>query len=256
MRDAGTSALCASGHSFDFAREGYLNLTTGRRPRHGGDTAEMVAARARFLGGGHFEPLAREIAAVAARVPHARLIVELGSGTGYYLAHTTSAVPEPRCAWGLDVSKAAARYAARAEPGCSFAVCDVMERLPLRDRSADVVLSAFSPRPSPEIQRIARPGATLVVAAAGERHLEGLRRRFGLLSTHPGKLEDLRRRFTPGFELVGADTVEFPLALGADAARDAVMMGPNAWHRSAPPRDTEGLSDVASVLLAAFRRAG
>jgi 23S rRNA (guanine745-N1)-methyltransferase len=131
-----------------------------------------------------------------------------------------------------------------------------MERLPLRDGSTDVVLSAFSPRPSPEIQRIARPGATLVVAAAGERHLEGLRRRFGLLSTHPGKLEDLRRRFTPGFELVGADTVEFPLALGADAARDAVMMGPNAWHRSAPPRDIEGLSDVASVLLAAFRRAG
>jgi hypothetical protein len=95
-----------------------------------------------------------------------------------------------------------------------------------------------------------------VVAAAGERHLEGLRRRFGLLSTHPGKLEDLRRRFTPGFTLVEAETAEFPLLLGPDAARDAIMMGPNARHRPAPPRDIEGMTDVASVLLAAFRRTG
>jgi 23S rRNA (guanine745-N1)-methyltransferase len=258
MRDAGVSVLCEGGHSFDYARQGYLNLTAGRRPRHAGDTEAMVAARARFLGQGHFEPLAQRIAALVAAAPTPRLIVELGSGTGYLIGAVarTACDGDACCAWGFDVSKAATRHAARAEPACSFAVSDVAERLPLRDGCADVVLSAFSPRPSIEIERVARPGALLVVAAAGERHLEGLRRRFGLLSTHPGKLEDLRRRFTPGFTLVEAETAEFPLLLGPDAARDAIMMGPNARHRPAPPRDIEGMTDVASVLLAAFRRTG
>ena len=41
----GRALRCASGHSFDVARHGYVSLDTGRRA-HAGDTAEMIDARA------------------------------------------------------------------------------------------------------------------------------------------------------------------------------------------------------------------
>ncbi|MGC4757367.1 putative RNA methyltransferase [Micromonospora trifolii] len=50
-----TRALrCPRRHSFDVARQGYVNLLTGRAP-HVGDTAEMVAARADFQAAGHYD---------------------------------------------------------------------------------------------------------------------------------------------------------------------------------------------------------
>ncbi|MGC4865092.1 putative RNA methyltransferase [Micromonospora sp. DT53] len=45
---------CPRRHSFDVARQGYVNLLTGRAP-HVGDTAEMVAARADFQAAGHYD---------------------------------------------------------------------------------------------------------------------------------------------------------------------------------------------------------
>ncbi|NHW87649.1 23S rRNA methyltransferase, partial [Escherichia coli] len=51
----GSRALrCPRRHSFDIARQGYVNLLTGR-VAHSGDTAGMIAARADFLSGGHFD---------------------------------------------------------------------------------------------------------------------------------------------------------------------------------------------------------
>ena len=52
--------MCRAGHRFDFARQGYLNLLN-RRSRRLGDTAEMVSARAQFLGAGHYRPLASAV---------------------------------------------------------------------------------------------------------------------------------------------------------------------------------------------------
>jgi hypothetical protein len=32
------------------------------------------------------------------------------------------------------------------------------------------------------------------------------------------------------------------------------MMGPNAWHRGAPPEQDTAITDLASLLIARFRR--
>ncbi|MEU7751022.1 putative RNA methyltransferase [Micromonospora sp. NPDC049171] len=60
-----TRALrCPRRHSFDIARQGYVNLLTGRAP-HVGDTAEMVAARADFQAAGHYDVISAALAAAA-----------------------------------------------------------------------------------------------------------------------------------------------------------------------------------------------
>ncbi|MFF5177391.1 putative RNA methyltransferase [Micromonospora sp. NPDC000316] len=63
---AGTSRAlrCPRRHSFDIARQGYVNLLVGRAP-HVGDTAEMVAARADFQAAGHYDVISAALAAAA-----------------------------------------------------------------------------------------------------------------------------------------------------------------------------------------------
>src|SRR5215468_2305851 len=53
---------CGQGHSFNIARQGYISLTGGGGGPGTGDSAAMVMARERFLGGGHYRPLADAIA--------------------------------------------------------------------------------------------------------------------------------------------------------------------------------------------------
>ena len=49
----GKTLACGLGHSFDVAKDGHVNLM-GRGARATGDTAEMLAARRRFLNAGHY----------------------------------------------------------------------------------------------------------------------------------------------------------------------------------------------------------
>lgn len=65
--DGGT-LRCPRGHSFDVARQGYVNLTAGRAPR-GGDTAEMVAAREEFLRSGAYDFITQALVAAARAHP-------------------------------------------------------------------------------------------------------------------------------------------------------------------------------------------
>ncbi|MFY1619270.1 putative RNA methyltransferase [Micromonospora sp. WMMD736] len=55
---------CPRRHTFDVARQGYVNLLTGRSP-HVGDSAEMVTARAQFQAAGHYDIISAALAAAS-----------------------------------------------------------------------------------------------------------------------------------------------------------------------------------------------
>ena len=77
--------LCESGHSFDIARAGYINLLPPSGAKTHGDNKEMVAARRDFLNTGHYLPLAERISELA-RIhfkKNAR-VLDVGCGEGYY----------------------------------------------------------------------------------------------------------------------------------------------------------------------------
>ena len=103
----GTGARCAAGHSWDLARQGYLNLLAGPQPRNA-DSVEMLAARSRVLDSGLFDPL---LELVAGHTRQARRILEVGAGTAHYLRHCLR--DDPAAAGvALPVSLPAARLAA------------------------------------------------------------------------------------------------------------------------------------------------
>lgn len=77
---------CQVGHSFDIAREGYVNLLPANQQhsKAPGDNREMAAARTRFLEGGWYAPLREALCGLAAKLASAgrRGLVYPGSGGG------------------------------------------------------------------------------------------------------------------------------------------------------------------------------
>lgn len=164
---AGT-VCCAAGHSFDMARQGYVNLlmAQGHGKRHGDDKL-MVQARQRFLDKGYYEPL-RE--AVCDLLGSGHRVLDAGCGEGYY----TAAMSRHNQVCGIDISKDALKQAPRRCPQAAFAVASVAA-IPLADRSVDTVVSIFAPDSPGEFCRVLTPGGRLIRAVPMEGHLMELK---------------------------------------------------------------------------------
>ncbi|HET9518246.1 MAG TPA: methyltransferase domain-containing protein [Actinoplanes sp.] len=230
---------CGSGHSFDLARQGYVNLTTGRVP-HSGDTAEMVAARVAFLNAGHFDLIADALGDAAG--PRAGLVVDAGTGTGRYLAAVLDRVPD-RVGLGLDVSKPALRRAARAHPRAGAALADLWRPLPLADASAAVLLNVFAPRNGAEFRRVLRPDGVLLVVTPAADHLSELVDALGLLRVDPDKAQRVAGSLGESFTAAGASTHRRIMTLTRAEVHTLVAMGPSAWHT-----EPDRLADAVAAL--------
>ncbi len=216
---------CASGHSYDLARQGYVNLFGGPEPANA-DTPQMLAARSRVHATGLFAPVAEEVRARVAGRPR---VLEAGAGTGYYLAAALG--DDGRVGIALDVSKAAARLAARLDPRIAAVVADVWRGLPVRDSCLDAVLCVFAPRNLREFARVLRPDGRLVVVTPRPEHLSGLRDRHGLLSVPEDKAGQLAVAASEFFEVQATTNLLWRRELDAAEAADVIAMGPNAFHR-------------------------
>jgi len=222
---------CEAGHAFDIAREGYVNLLEGGARPGTADTPAMVAARTAFLAGGHFAPLDAALADAAA-IGAGGCIVDVGAGTGEHLAAVLDRLPG-RTGLALDVSKYAARRAARAHPRIGAVVCDAWGTLPVRSGVAAVVMSVFAPRNPSEFARMLAPGGTLVVATPTPAHLGELIGPLGMVTVDPRKEERLETAFAGLFRRECTRTVERALSLSRTDAVAVALMGPSAHHLSA-----------------------
>ncbi|HEX2296796.1 MAG TPA: hypothetical protein VHN37_15995 [Actinomycetota bacterium] len=236
------AVVCRTGHSFDVARHGYVSMVGGRRPPTG-DSADMVAARARFLGAGHFEPLERAVVAAATSSAAAGCVVDLGAGTGHYLARVLDALAE-RTGIALDSSPAALRRAARCHPRAAAVGCDVWSTLPVRTGAAAVVLDVFAPRNADETIRILAPGGVFVVAAPTEAHLRELVEPLDLVRVDDDKERRIEDALRASFVEAATELVEHDMRLSHDDVSDLVGMGPSARHAPAP---VTSLPDPATV---------
>jgi 23S rRNA (guanine745-N1)-methyltransferase len=226
----GSALRCTEGHAFDIARQGYANLLTGKAHLGTADTPQMVAARAAFLGAGHFAPLAGLVAErAAARAVGEGCVLDAGAGTGHYLAAVLDRLPE-RPGVALDISKHALRRAARAHPRAGALTWDVWRPLPVRTGTVAVLLDVFAPRNAAEFRRVLRPDGMLIVVTPAARHLEELVGPLGLLTVDPRKAERVDGAFGAGFRPAGTWPLELPLSLTRHEATALVEMGPSARH--------------------------
>lgn len=229
---------CSHQHSFDIAREGYVNLLL-KKPL--GDTREMLQARRHFLERDHYRPLSDTLnELISSHLHHASspiAILDAGCGEGYYLGrlqqYLAHRLPLLQCGYvGVDISKDAIRMAAKRYREALFVVADLKERLAFADAAFQVLLNIFAPRNAQEYARVLAPGGLLAVAIPGPTHLLQLRSALHLLSIEQDKQHHVVEQFAGEFDLIAAKPVAYEIHLTAPEIALAVMMTPNYWHLS------------------------
>lgn len=216
---------CPNGHQFDRAKEGYVNLlpVQHKRSRDPGDNGEMIQARRAFLDAGHYQPLRDHIAQHLATFSPASLL-DIGCGEGYY---THAFAETAQQAFGLDVSKTAIRIAAKRYPAVQFCVAS-SQRLPFDDNSLDAVVRIYAPCNPEELARVVRPGGQVITATPGPRHLMELK---GLIYDEV-RLHAPHSEQLPGFRLLSAEALAYPMTLTGQEAVALLQMTPFAWRAS------------------------
>ncbi|WP_461024723.1 putative RNA methyltransferase [Thalassiella azotivora] len=243
LEQDGGSLVCTRRHRFDVARQGYVTLLPGDARTGTADTATMVAARAAVQEKGLHDVVADALARVAAELlgeaggDGPAFVVDVGAGTGYHLARVLDAAGSRAAGLALDLSKFAARRAARAHPRIGAVVADSWAGLPVRDACADLVLNVFAPRSATEVARVLRPGGACVVVVPAPDHLTELVGPLGLLSVPPDKGRTLHASLVPHLEHVRTVRAHEQRTVDAANVLDLVAMGPSAWHTD--PAETE-----------------
>ncbi len=230
---------CATGHRFDRAREGYVNLLRPGRARRArsGDDGTMVRARRSFLAAGHYGGLRSALAEV---VTGLGTVVDVGCGEGTF---TAALVGPDRQVVGVDISRPAVRLAAPLVPEATFAVASVQD-LPVLAGACDWVVSVMAPVHEAEFLRMARPGGHIVVVVPGADHLDGLRR----LLYAEYRPHDEAVPLADRLEVVERRRVRAAVHLaGADEVQQVWSMTPYRW--AAPVEAAARLADVGAAGL-------
>lgn len=228
--DAGV-AKCVAGHSFDIARQGYVNFLTKQTFIKNADTAAMIEARQKMHARAFFQNLAQQVAQVCDGlcwgIP-SPVIVEPGGGTGFY-AHAATQVVSSAVAVSFDISVHAAKVCARQSNRIAAVVADVWQPWPIGENSADIVLSVFSPRNIEETKRVLRAGDTLIVVAPEVNHLVELRNKFNALGIQRDKDETISASLG-NFTKVEQFVHQSPELLDGSAMYETLLSGPNGHH--------------------------
>ena len=238
-----TGYQCETMHSFDAARQGYVNLVLAHKKhsKEPGDDPEMIQSRRRFLDLGYYlkvsDGINKTISTALSGLARDSdcSVLDAGCGEGYYLqrlkeALTLGSEPRPAIAYhGVDVSKFAVRQATQRDRTMAWFVASIND-LPFVDSSLDIVLSVFSPANIGEFARILKKSGSLVFVSPGPRHLNGLREIiYPVTREHeaPSITEKARELFSPA----AVTRIAYPLELtGNQVIMDLLAMTPYYWN--------------------------
>lgn len=221
------SAVCAQGHRFDRAREGYLNLlpVQHKNSLNPGDDAAMVAARREFLEAGFYAPFREMLHGLLAPL-QAEHLLDSGCGEGWY---STALHRQSVQTTAFDISKNAIKRAAKRSRDITWLVASSQD-IPLADACVDVMTAIFSPLPTAEAARVLKPGGHLFIAAPGTHHLQELREAlYAQVRPHQaGKWQD---ELAPAFRFHSEAEISFRIDLPDNAMlKNLLQMTPHYWR--------------------------
>lgn len=223
------SFVCASNHSFDLAKEGYLHLlpVQQKNSKVPGDSPLMMQSRRDFLNAGYYQPLSDAVNQYFSNVlPFKPVMLDLGCGEGYYSNRLMQALSDKELRlYGLDIAKTAIKKAAKSYPEIEFCVASAWH-LPFADQSFDAALKLCAPCEPDELARVLKTdGLLLTVTPAPEHLLEIKQQVYSSVRLHSDQIEAIS-----GFEHQERQELKLQLTdLPADMVLNLLEMTPLAW---------------------------
>lgn len=225
---------CPMGHSFDKAKQGYVNLLLSSKQGVHGDDKLMVRARQLFLEKGYYSRMRDCVRSVIGK---GKTVLDAGCGEGYY----TSAFGEENTVVGIDVSKEALKVAARKCPDGRFAVASIYG-MPFEDESMDVIVNIFAPDSPDEYLRLLKKGGRLVTVTPMENHLMELK---AAVYDTPYKNPYVSPE-KKGFSILSATEIKYGITLDCNEDIQSLFkMTPYYYNTS--PKDKAKLDTLPSL---------
>ena len=246
--------VCPSHHSFDIARQGYVNLlpVQQKHSQDPGDTREQVLSRRAFLDTGTYAPILEALIEAAREYGASGELLDVGCGEGYYCAGLSQALGLPLT--GVDISKEAVRAAAARYKGPNW-LCATAAHLPVGDERVGLLTSLFALTLPEEFLRVLRPGGLYIQVVAAEDHLLGLKRIIYDRLTHK---EKHTTQELPGLTRLHSQQISFDFTLTKEQIPWLFAMTPHLFRigkaGAARLAQAQTLEDRASCVLNVYRK--
>lgn len=176
LKKVNHSYTCNTNHSFDIAKQGYINLLQSqtRKVKIHGDSNEMLLARKSVLYNGYYQIISKALNNIISRLNPKETIVDIGSGIGYYLDKLEQSNLNSTY-YGIDISKSGAREGAKRNKNILYTV-GTSNKLPFLTNSVDIIYAVFSPINIEECLRVLTPGGHFITVSPNRNHLMELKK--------------------------------------------------------------------------------
>lgn len=234
------SLICINHHTFDFAKQGYLNLTTNA-VKNTKYSKDLFEARSKLITKGAFyQPLHEAISNILnkhfGKSKDKISILDMGCGEGSHLSTICEMVrsnfSDNVLGVGVDISKEGIMVAAKNYSNKIWTVAD-LANTPFKDHQFDVILNILSPSNYGEFNRLLKPDGIVIKIVPQSGYLQELREHLFPLSekqtySNSGSVE----RFTESYECVDHSRLTYKMNLPKPSIEWLVKMTPLTWSTS------------------------
>lgn len=244
---------CHNKHSFDIARQGYVNLLAVQQKHslNPGDTRQQVIARRAFLSEGFYSPIAEALKTAAAQLGAHGPILDIGCGEGYYSTQLAQAMNAELI--GIDISKEAVRCAAGKYKNACW-LCATASHLPIKSESIGTLTSLFALTIPGEFFRVLKPTGLYLQVIAAEDHLMGLK---SIIYPELIQKEKNVKPEVEGFTNIESIPIQFSFTVRDAQVQNLLSMTPHAHRITKEGAErigaTKVLTDKASCILNIYK---
>lgn len=241
-------------HTFDFSAKGYVNLALTQGAT--GDSKDAVVSRSGFLDGAYYAPIRDKLCEILKKYKGDGFVIDAGCGEGYY---TSRIADEGYLTAGFDLSKyavakASSRLNCKNDERRFAAVASVFE-LPIKDSSADAIVSIFAPCAETEFVRVLKEDGIFIIVSAGEDHLMGLK---NAIYQETYKNEE-RADMPKGMMFLAKERLKFDIEINKNEdIKSLFSMTPYYWRTSRDDAkkldELEYLKTEVDILFTVFKK--
>lgn len=267
VNESNKSLSCENNHSFDRARQGYLNLLLAhkKKSKNPGDNQEMVIARQAFLNSDFYRPISdslnKIVVNLATKQDHTINVLDIGCGEGYYSQRLHNSLSESDIdhkLYGLDISKDAIIAAAKRAKAAQASKADQYKNsewlvasaidIPLQDNSIDIATCLFTRLMPESYHKVIKHDGYFICVNTGEKHLIELREK---LYDQITKVEfDPIKNMGEDFELVDHQQVSYQNTLSSQQQiQDLLLMTPHNWRTKAENKESLSTLEELTVTI-------
>lgn len=243
------SLACINKHTFDFAKQGYINLVPHLiKTKY---NKELFEARRQIAEVGFFTPLTEAMAEILKKyvTNKGMHILDMGCGEGSHLASLCDILGSPVTGFGVDLSKEGVLLAAKNYPDQVWLVADIANS-PFQDKQFDVILNILSPSNYAEFERILTEDGLVVKVVPRSGYLQELRALFfDEPEKHIYSNAETIERFAESFQIINRSSLCYSVTLEKPYIPALVQMTPLSWGAVAENINTALQQDSVNITV-------